>query len=301
MSRLDHANVRPEGVGLMQTIHTATGELLRIGIDALRGLGFSFFQADRLARTIVWNEVTAGNGISFLRHNASKIAASFEARMACDEAIVESGAMYSLDAGGKSLLESGMRALDLAHAGASQKSRGAVIVVNTFGEQIASDYAYQSLQRGRPIMILIRSGHSGSSEGLSVIATMPDFELTLGRGPADPDQFPWDRLAALSGQSIAARFREGIVGRQSGASGSVAAFLSIEGGLDSEPWTGIAQIISDCVAPPSGWTTANGLVKKWKRAIDEGLEVRIEDWNYLFELVARTRIVTSDRSRSQAG
>src|SRR5271167_2449458 len=99
-------------------VHTSTGELQRLAIDAFRGLGYSFALADCFARTLTWAESVHRGGCRFLRLNEDRILGSSSNIFRLANRRIGPVECTVLDAAGKNLFESGPRAVDLANANA---------------------------------------------------------------------------------------------------------------------------------------------------------------------------------------
>ncbi|MGE3150636.1 MAG: hypothetical protein AB7K04_16390, partial [Pseudorhodoplanes sp.] len=248
-------------------MHTSIGELIRIGIDALRGQGFTFFQADALTHTLAWAEGVHHRGWRFMREEEERIAEGIGRPFTLKEHAVGSVPCFFLDAGGKSVLESGLRALDLGNAAARQSGRGAVFVRDTFGMFLLGDLAFRSHERGLATLVLYSSPSSDSLfEGTGAILATPEAGGSMSKFAVLENEKPdssatlvrtfqplMDNVAAGPLATEIASFFDR--SRQSPRRDGSFVLLSIRPDAIRD-WPAVFKVFDDCVGGVSGasWT-----------------------------------------------
>src|SRR5579872_4023278 len=128
-----------------EIIPVSYAEILRAGIPALRGLGFSFSTAERGVHSLVAAQAASGLALAFLRIAAAKplaVPGGFERRPGAAPHATR------LDARGKSLLETAPFALDLVTAYGTRDGRAALLVENWFGAIFVADIALRARRSG---------------------------------------------------------------------------------------------------------------------------------------------------------
>lgn len=282
----------------MPTVHTALGECLRTGIDALRGLGFSFSVADRLARTLTWSEAVGLNGLRHVRQDEDRIRLAMTRRFGIRPVACAGADFNVLDASGKSILEAGPRALDLANAGARSDGAGVVVVKDTFGWPFLGEIAQTSVERGLSIFILARGCAPGCPEADAAILGVPDSlaEVAAESGSLQLADVYAPLLERHCGSEAAAEIRA-LLSRPAhdGATLDVV-FVS----LRPDRAAGLAELFQTC-SRDNGLKVVDRQLARWRQALHDGFEVDEADWAYLYSLVARIRVQTSEHSRTHAG
>lgn len=291
----------------MAAIHTSPGEIQRTAIDALRGLGLSFAIADRATHALTWTQAVRGGALGFVRLNEDRIRAAIPRPFSYGEHRFGNTVGGVLDAGGKSLLESGLRALDLANAGARSAGIGIVLVRRTFGTLFLAELAASSARRGLGLLALCRPAAlegSGTGDRTEAVLGLPDGRVMVASpasgmtpaGDAVTDFLPLvERIAgAAASAGIAAALAE------SADPDGLSDMMLLSFDVAAQPGIDVAAAFGECAAG-GRWHIAGDLQQRWQQAIDAGFDVDPLDWHALYALVARTRVVTSERSRSQAG
>lgn len=283
----------------MGTVHTAVGECLRTGIDALRGLGFSFSVADRLARALTWPEATGLNSFRYVRLNEDRIRAAMKLPFALSTPIAGQVEVNVLDAAGKSLFEAGPRALDLANADARIHGVGLAVVRQTFGALLLGELAQTSVERGLGVFIFVSGGADENQDPCGALLGLEGGVTEIVADERDAAQLATDfvpLLIRLAGQAAVEMVLALLTEGPKDAALSNIAVLSFPLAQSAE----IAAIFKKCSAE-AGLNTAERQVAAWHKALHDGFEVEQADWTYLYSLVARTRVETSEHSRSHAG
>ena len=106
----------------MATIRMSVSEIRRVGGWALRALGYSFGIAERAAGLIAWSEATGGRALRLLRLADARIAQSAALPAVVRTRLPTGG--WTIEAGGKCLLEIGPPAIDLATTEARRHGAG---------------------------------------------------------------------------------------------------------------------------------------------------------------------------------
>ncbi len=289
------------------TIHVAASELLRLAPDALRGLGFCYPLADRAASVLVWGEAVHGLSLRFLADNGPQI----EVATRHGYSLVESGAgtlaCDELDAKGKCLLEAGPRALDLAQSRMASGEAGITLLTNTLGGFLAGELVTRAMARGRAVLIVLRAGAGDSLyEGDGLLCGIPTANgpLILAAG-----------LEALSRTGAADLASALGLGGPAAAVAGDALRRFAEASADAAPRLALlvcrasaahgAQLAEQFAAAPvtgaPSWRGVSDFERRQSQALRHGLEVDAEAWSVLGHYIQRTRIQTSERSRTQAG
>src|SRR5262249_17224278 len=221
----------------------------------------------------------------------------------------------NIDGAGKSIFESGLRALDAANAEARRRGVGAVFVQNTFGTFLLGETIARSIQRGLSSFVLHQTAGAVSEfDSTGAILGLP--------GEHGPDI----RAVSISVDGTHCREIAGALSPVLDAIGSkdlcaaVATFFDRDPGPEAASTfvllsfrtdtkaqrTGPLQAFDACVAAATSnaakpWVVARDWPQRWAHAVGEGLEIAQEAWQHLFKLVARVRVPTSERSQKQAG
>lgn len=306
-------------------MHTAVGELARTGIDALRGLGFTFYQADRLTHPLTWAEAVHHRAFRFLRLMEPRIRDAMARPFAWQERRNGETTLILLDAAGKSALEAGARALDLVNAEARRTGRGVVMVRDSFGGFLLSALVPQSLDRQLPILVLSRAhveGEAASEFDQSQAfmgLTLPDRRYigcrsahgSAGKAGLGPPFGEFQLLLEdMCGAAVGAeiqRFLDSTPARPTFGTDFVLVSSLAPEGDDQSAWN--RRLMdrfergdsSTRDGAPPGFGATDDLQARWTAALAEGLGVEDQDWENVFKLVARIRIPTSERSRTHAG
>lgn len=280
------------------TMHVSVGELARLAPDALRGLGFSYSLADCATGVLVWGEVVHGTALSFLADNGRKIEAATQAGYRLTH---RPGPLpfHEVDAAGKSLLEAGPRALDLAQAEVSEKP-GMVVLRNTSGTFLAGALADRAVARGLSLMVVSAAGNGRDAFERSGV--------TIGIAPGQQQGSYTGGLEHLIGQDGPRRLEE--LGFARKIVEDTARFVSqfvdtAQGGIPSLAilaWRfGEAGEADAAAQAASRWCQVADSDTIMKDALTNGIEVDANAWSAFGSYIQRTRIPTSERSRTQAG
>mgnify|MGYP002403069597 CR=1 FL=1 len=244
-------------------------EVGRVGVWALRGLGYPFEIADRGA-AILSRAVVAGEpALSMLRLMESDFRSSHgQPKLA----LARNDAGYAVDAHDRALVEAGPVAIDLVTAATRNGGWGLVTVERVFGMQMIAGLAHLALRRGlSTLMIWTAGGREVAATGMSQAGwrvtgvSTPSAGETLG-GLGD----------ALDGWPEAARSQVELARRRE-AQGS--SFFSVVARPCADP----AHRNLDAQIPPADVITAD-----------------VEDFMHLYALERICWAPTSERSFQQA-
>ncbi|HEY4164030.1 MAG TPA: hypothetical protein VGM59_13275 [Dongiaceae bacterium] len=289
----------------MKPVHTAVGEMQRTAIDALRGLGFPFALAERVTHTLTWAEVVHGCGLQTIRRHEARIREAIPRAFGYSERSVGSRTISVLDAGGKITFESAPRAFDLADAGAKLHGIGLVVIRRTFGAALLGEFVMRSTERGLAVLVLCQPANppaGAEDDPYTAILSLPDGGMkaaTIAAADSSANVSDFAPLLAEIAEDAPSILGELSQGKpESAISNILIVSFKPQGNALSDSYT---TAFDRCAAPSKGWQTDNGLLDRWRRAIDNGFEVDAADWKFMYSLVAQTRIVTSERSQSQAG
>ena len=280
-------------------MHVSVGELARLAPDALRGLGFSYSLADCATADLVWGEVVHSRSLSFLAKHGREIEEAAKAGYRLTSNRAGPLPFHEIDASGKSLLEAGPRALDLAQAEASGKP-GVVLLRNTSGTFLAGALAKRAVARGLPLMVVSAAGKdSGAFEQPGV---------TIGIASGQEETSCAAPLQCLAAQDAPRRLEQ--LGFACEVAEAAVRLLSqfIDAAKDSPPSLAVLAWrfsspgdVNAAAEAASRWCRVTDFDTTMKDALANGIEVDADAWRTFGSYIQRTRIPTSERSRTQAG
>jgi hypothetical protein len=288
-------------------IHTAVGELQRTAIDALRGLGLSFSLADRGTHALTWTEAVHGCGLRIIGQNEQRIREAVPRSFGYSERTIRAQPCSILDATGKSVLETGPRAFDLADAQAKMSGLGLAMVRGTFGTTLLGEFVTRSVERGLASLLLCQPSEVVSAEPASdrcnATLAFPDGTMKMAATAstqAEPVATSFaPLLAEVAGDDVARELATALERSGIRAGFSDVMLISVRAPKDKlQAWS---ATFDHCAASAPGWQVDDRLSDRWQNAVNNGFEVDPQDWKLLYALVAQTRAVTSERSQSQAG
>ena len=293
-------------------MHVSMGELTRLAPDALRGLQFSSQRANRAAPLLVWGEAVHGASLRFLAARSAEIEEGARSQMQVRERSGGPLAVYEVDAAGKSVLETGPIATDLAHSRMDAGVPGLVLVRGTFGTFLAGELISRCLKRGRAAMVACSAPQTASAfdaGGLLLGLPGKDGANATFAGALDAlDQDTTERTLEAAG--LPACERDAAIGALSsfaipGAEDGRLAILSwIPPGephpSEAGPAAGRRSAAASLGPADSCWRAVD-FAERVQAAIRDGLDVDEAAWSDFHQFIGRTRVVTSERSRAQAG
>ena len=270
-------------------VSVSPGEIRRVGVWALRAVGYKFGTAERGATLLACAEATGAAALRLLRDAGDRIAAS--AAAPTRRARTAPGG-WVIEAQGKCLLEVGPPAVDLVTSVAEATGAGAVIVRDTFGVGLVGALCGLAVDRGLDVLAVFDAGARddeplplGQQGWLS--ATASGFRS----GPITPDRFDaLRRLAVPLGIDVA-----DVVPSSARPSGCFAIFATRRGDA--------ATVLPDIGAPAfadAGAVRWHDHAGQIRRADAVGIAVPFEDFLNLYALERRCWAPTSEKSRNQA-
>jgi hypothetical protein len=279
----------------MSTTFVAVAELLRVGPWALRALGFSFGVAERGSAIVTLAEVLHRNGLRALR--ARKDALRRGAALTCTRVNTGPGAI-KIDASGKSLIEVGPAAVDLA-AGATERHDFARLTI----EGVLDPEFLPSVLSLAP------------AYGLTAIATFSRLKSTGGENAPRPSWIiaaPSPSGAVLFEGPADASGALGLLANRMGippaaASALQSALQNADGCHRDAPGDAIellvvpnlqAATMRQALGPD---VAAIDVRSALDRAYRDGIASASADVAHLYNLEKETWAPTSERSRAQAG
>ena len=279
----------------MSTTVVAVAELLRVGPWALRALGFSFGVAERGSAIVTLAEVLHRNGLRALR--ARKDALRRGAALTCTRVSTGPGAI-KIDASGKSLIEVGPAAIDLA-AGDTERYDLARLTIEgildpEFLPSVLSLAPAYGLTAIATFGGLESSGGDNAPRPSWIIAAPSPSGAVLFEGPADAS----GALGLLAN-------RMGIP--PAAASALQSALQNWDGCHRDAPGDAIellvvpnlqAATIRQALGPD---VAAIDVRSALDRAYRDGIASASADVAHLYNLEKETWAPTSERSRAQAG
>jgi hypothetical protein len=162
---------------MTESLEISTSEIRRVGVWALRALGYSFGVADRGA-AVLSNAACGGAPVlKLLRNMEHEIRASFSAP---STEVTRTAAGYRLEANGRSLIEVGPPAIDLATARARLVGDAVVNIDGVFGIAVIPGLQRLASERGLATAIAwVCSNHERSSMALEFGTGWQAFNGTL--------------------------------------------------------------------------------------------------------------------------
>jgi hypothetical protein len=255
-------------------VEVSVGEIARVGVWALRGLGMAFGVADRAAPIVGWAEAVEGHALKALRTATSLI--DGHPRGAAWYGQV-SEAAWTLDATGRSLLEVGPVAADLLTLAARTGHVGRVDVENVIDPVFLSGVVRIAARRQVGIVALSPGPHLTLC-GIPV-ATLHAFP---GRHGPMFEEGGIPQNSAID-RAVASCLEQLTVGQRAGTTISILSYAPSE--ISALPVSAPSRFEAD---------------RKFALAQSQGVPVEREDLAHLYQLLIRTWAPTSERSRKQA-
>lgn len=273
-------------------------EMRRIGPDALRSAGLHLAQADEASLMVVWTEAAVGGALEAVAAHAaataSRGAIAVETRPA-------GGAV--VDAGGRGLLELGVRIADFACAEAGARPGAPVVVRSTSGACFVPYLLRRCAAKGyRAVARYVPGPGTNAAPAVWAAAACPRPAaggagrlVILRTQPAEPPV----AAGAVDGELLRAT-HPGLdvvliaCDRPPAADGQEALGAC-------EPPHGASHVEENArrlSASPDA--DARGEAR-FREAMRTGLDVDAGHWRAFTALAAQIRIPTSERSRAQAG
>jgi hypothetical protein len=260
------------------------GEIRRVGVWALRAVGYRFGTAERGARLLAFAEATGGQALRLLRLGAADIETT--ARVATARTrLGPSG--WVIAARCKCLLELGPPAVDLATCGAHAAGAGSVLIQDVFGFCMVGALCGLTADRALDALMVF-SAADGSDE-----------PLPLGRCGWIAADASGVRAGALTHDRARSLCRRAQLSD-----------MDIAGAIDREGYLAIFASPRDAAAPPrfgvralapdDGPARSLDGAAQLERANASGISVPFEDFLNLYALERRCWAPTSEKSRAQA-
>jgi hypothetical protein len=280
----------------MTTMIMSMSEIVRVGAWSLRALGFPFGTAERAVRLLAWSEAAHGQAVRMLRVAETEITAS--SRLPQAARTREAGGGWSIEAGGKHLLEVGGPAIDLATADARTGGTGHMTIRGAIGTWLVPALCDLAVRRSLAIVAVY-----ASSAGETLPATFGSSGWIAGIGVATEPRFLAGPLEA-GGAGIVPALRQSPLPASEAVASAVMtdAATATTRGADSAGHIGISVWAgTPALRPWPGTLPVADYPGRLARAYREGVEVDTIDCEHLYALERRTWAPTSERSRSQAG
>jgi hypothetical protein len=279
----------------MSTIFVAVAELLRVGPWALRALGFSFGVAERGSVIVTLAEVLHRDGLRTLRVRNDTIRRG----AAVTSTRVDTGpGALKIDASGKSLIEVGPAAIDLAASATARHDFARLTIEGIPDPELLPSVLSLAPAYGLTVMAafggLDSPGGDDASRTSWIIAAPSPSGAMLFEGPAD-DSAALGLLANhMHIPPAAARplqfALQNAEGRRRDAPGDAIELIAIAN-LQ-------AATIRQALGPD---VSAIDVKSALDRACRDGIASASVDVAHLYELEKETWAPTSERSRAQAG
>ncbi|MGF7160607.1 hypothetical protein FHS85_002238 [Rhodoligotrophos appendicifer] len=265
----------------MEMIAVSYAELLRNGVHALRGLGYSFSTAERGAHTLAASQAATGTALNALRLMGQQPRAPLPKAVITKE---HASGCLSIDAGGRCLLELAPLLLDALVADAKRYGCAELMVENCRDMPFVVDFAARSRHLTDEILCLYQGaldeavmGGFATAGGAVVGGRMSAAEMALAL--AESSRFPERATEFITAQGTPGRVVLLAQGQETSRGRSLAVkFSHTENWQDAETW-----------------------LPSIDRAIKGQLFVAPEDFAFFMHCVAKVWVPTSERSRSQQG
>jgi hypothetical protein len=263
----------------------AVSEIIRVAWWSLRALGCPVGAIEATARLVAYSEVLTGDTLAALRRNEVALLAAY----AADEPrfSMTGEASGVIDAGGRSMLDVGPRAIDLMTGLAKRRGDAVRVTVARLADTIGlAGAATVAAQRGIGLVLIDadvrrswgfyaanRHGDITSLSGQLNDGSTRDLMSMLremaGEGFPEANWNDWPHSDSRAPELVAFPFTAG---------DDLAAIASRHAGLACKDVSGALR-----------------------KAYAQGVEIAAEDLRFLYELETRTWAPSSERSRQQAG
>ena len=279
----------------MSTTFVAVPELLRVGPWALRALGFSFGVAERGSIIVMLAEVLHRNGLRTLRVRTDALRRG--AAVTSTRVNTGPGAL-KIDASGKSLIEVGPAAIDLAASAAERHDFARLTIEGIPDPEFLPSVLSLAPAYGLTAIAIFGGLDSAGGDNASrpswIIAAPSQSGAMLFEGPAD-DSRALGLLANRMGIPPAAASAlqsalQNADGRHRDAPGDAIELIVI---ADLQ-----AATIRQALGPD---VSAIDVKSVLDRAYRDGIASASADVAHLYNLEKETWAPTSERSRAQAG
>lgn len=263
----------------------AVSEIIRVAWWSLRALGCPVGAIEVTARLVTYSEVLTGDTLAALRRNEAALLAAY----AGDEPrfSVTGEATGVIDAGGRSMLDVGPRAIDLVTGLAKRRSGALRVTVTRFADTIGlAGAATIAAQRGIGLVFVDadsrrswgfyavnRHGEITSLSGQLNHGSLHDLMLTLR-------EIAGEGFPEVTGSDL-------LHGDSTGLE------------LVALPFTARDDLAA--VASRHAGVACNDVSAALKKGYAQGVDVAEEDLRFLYQLETRTWAPSSERSRQQAG
>jgi hypothetical protein len=140
-------------------IQMSVGEIHRVGVWALRSLGYAFGVADRGAPLLALGQACGSDILHFIQADEHRIQEGFE-RPQVSRQKTDLG--YVIEAHGRCLVEHGPPAIDLVCFEARRKGYGAAILRHPIGSCLIAALSAVATQRGLSLLSVYAADHRES-------------------------------------------------------------------------------------------------------------------------------------------
>ncbi|MPZ63273.1 MAG: hypothetical protein GEU93_18705 [Propionibacteriales bacterium] len=185
-------------------VRVAVPELRRMAPDVVRILGLPLGQADETAEMVAWTEAAVGGALRFIHENRARLLWSPRPRVTL---VTRRSHESTLDAGGGSLLEFGVRIADFACAEASSFGHARVVVRKTYGSVFVPYLAWRARRLG--CGLAVRQPGTGGAGARADASPEGLFDLELLAECATGESDPPDADPSLRSRHDAS-VREGV-------------------------------------------------------------------------------------------
>jgi hypothetical protein len=257
-------------------------ELARLGVHALRGLGYSFSVAERSAHVLAATEAVTGQGLGYLSRQERRIADS--SRSTADLTVVEGG-VTRLDGRQKSLLELSPFIVDLVAADVRRRRTSVLAVDHCHGAPFIADLALRARNANLALLMLYQDDDVDQSGKV----------LVDGRGI--------EGSAIRDGEAAAALVDGWLTRAAASPVGGRPNLLCLAGngdGRDRLDLSGLYREIGGEIAG-AAWQGAAAWAGKFGAAIQGHIMADPAEFGFFTRCVARIWAPTSERSRGQQG
>jgi hypothetical protein len=257
---------------------------------------------------VVWGEAVHGLSLRFLAERGAEIEKAAKARFGLTERVDRSLSIDELDAQGKSMLEAGPRALDLAQSRTSAAGTGLTLLRHTAGTFLAGELVCRALARRRSLLVVFTAGAgTGPFDGDGMLIGVPGKERDAIYA-ASHSALAADRLRELLllfglADAVAGRAADAILGFTAEANEGTprVAVLSSAATANVSRAKLKEYLMHTPAAASPAWCAVTDFEGRQEVALRKGLMVDGETWQALGRYIQRTRVPTSERSRAQAG
>lgn len=276
------------------TVKVSYAELERLGIHALRGLGYSFSVAERAVRVLAATEAATGLALRYISSASDQLAATSKT-VATVETLAPG--VTRVDARNKALLEMSPFLLDLLTAEARQLGSAALLVEKCRGMPFIADFSLRARRLGLTIVALYEQAETRALAPFAAAGAVYVTDGAIAGGALSDSGEAWAQAATL----LRANGVEAAITEQGRSTGRLLLLAQAPSGGATK--MNLLTLRDQIALDPNGpsWQCA----QSWPAALDGAIRGQIVSdqsaFDFFNQCVRRIWAPTSERSRAQQG